>query len=114
MRNLLIMIETFYLHLETVLFIKSQNIFQSPSHNYNTRFKDYFAIAQRLTLKETKPEYMGKKFFHSLPEDIKIKGNLQKLKSGLKNIQLTNVFITCQHSRRAKKLKAWWKRPNSP
>jgi hypothetical protein len=57
--------------LETILFVKKENIYNRPTHNYNTRHRNILAVTHRLAITETKADYMGQKFFHSLPEEIK-------------------------------------------
>jgi hypothetical protein len=78
--------------LETILFVKKENIYHLPSHNYNTRHRNRFATTHRLALTETKADYMGQKFFHSLPEEIKNINKINKFKQSLVNYLVDKCY----------------------
>jgi len=80
--------------LEVSVYIKSNSntLLHNNQHNYNTRFKNNFAVYHSLSLFEKTPKYAGLKIFKALPSYITEIHSINRFKLALKNFLIEKCF----------------------
>lgn len=78
---------------EVILFVKEHNLIQSHQHSYSTRNREINPSLQHSSkIFETKPSYIGVKYFTQLPQELKEIKDVVKFKNKLKSYLLEKCF----------------------